>query len=470
MKGDVQGYSDAWQAIFELVREGHSWSGHERNCVFLNCRGEVESSKGRKVEKSFANISAVSGLDFADDGRAAALTDWDHDGDLDIWLRNRSGPRLRLMINRTAEHGGSRDAAFVALRLRGTLCNRDAIGARVEVIRDEPPAAPLIQTLRAGDGFLSQSSKWLHFGLGAVTRIAAVRVRWPGGATESFAGLQPGRRYVLEEGSGAAVEWTRPSAGGGIRLRASAQMAHKKTSSAQVLLPDRVVLPVLRYAMFDGSARRIEPRDGPILVNFWASWCLPCVAELKGLKANEERLRGAGLAILALCVDGLEEDGATDQADAQRLLEQIEFPFVSAAATAELMDKVDLMVRFLFDRHPAFAVPTSLLIDGQGRLAAIYRGPVEVERLLRDLAALKLPSTDLRRLAAPMPGRRYEPLMAHRLGSLARRFLDRYEEDHLRFLGLAADQADAIVGRLDTTQLPDARRQWIAKVRSDAHY
>ena len=45
----------------EKLDRGASWSGHERNCVFLNTS-----------DLRFANISAVSGLDFDDDGRGLA--------------------------------------------------------------------------------------------------------------------------------------------------------------------------------------------------------------------------------------------------------------------------------------------------------------------------------------------------------------------------------------------------------------
>ncbi len=88
--------------------------------------GSSTSAGGR-----FANISAVSGLDFPDDGRAVALVDWDHDGDLDMWLSNRNAPRLRLMRNDTPTGNH-----YLALRLvgNGTTTNRDAIGARVEVV------------------------------------------------------------------------------------------------------------------------------------------------------------------------------------------------------------------------------------------------------------------------------------------------------------------------------------------------
>ena len=68
--------------------EGRSFSGRERNCCFLNTGG-----------KRFATVSAISGFDFIDDGRGIAVTDWDSDGDLDMWISNRNAPRLRLMRN-----------------------------------------------------------------------------------------------------------------------------------------------------------------------------------------------------------------------------------------------------------------------------------------------------------------------------------------------------------------------------------
>ena len=143
-----------------MLRSGHSFSGRERNCVFLNCRNE-----------QFANVSAVTGLDFEDDGRALATTDWDHDGDLDVWLLNRTGPRLRFMKNQTIRHSTPAHAQFLSIGLQGTKSNRDAIGARVEVVTDQSNDDRMVATLTAGDAFLSQSSKWLHFGLSDATEV-----------------------------------------------------------------------------------------------------------------------------------------------------------------------------------------------------------------------------------------------------------------------------------------------------------
>ena len=139
-----------------MIFQGRSFSGRERNCCFLNTLANP-AARGR-----FANISATSGLDFADDGRAVAVVDWDHDGDLDLWISNRNAPRLRLLRN-DAQSGNH----FLAVRLvgNGETTSRDAIGARLELTLDGADTR-LIKTLRAGEGFLAQSSKWIHFGLG----------------------------------------------------------------------------------------------------------------------------------------------------------------------------------------------------------------------------------------------------------------------------------------------------------------
>ena len=98
-------YGAAWQAVMQLVRKGSSWSGYERNCAFLNMGGKFVAS------------SHVSGLDFVDDGRGVAVSDWDQDGDLDLWFRNRTAPRIRIMLNSSSS---GRPGRVVAFRLEGT--------------------------------------------------------------------------------------------------------------------------------------------------------------------------------------------------------------------------------------------------------------------------------------------------------------------------------------------------------------
>jgi len=433
-------YVAGWQATLSLLREGMSWSGSERNCVFLNAPG-----------LRFTDISAASGLDYADDGRGLAVVDWDADGDLDLWLANRTGPRLRLMLNE-----GATDNQYVALKLRGTTANRDAIGARVEIESLDPagqghhPNNALVRTVYAGDGFLSQSSKWLHFGLGTEPDIERVTVRWPGGESESFSGVRPGRRYELVQGRGAAsVVATRQA----VKLDTSLQQQPPQSTAAErVSLPIRLPLPLLRYTPSAGGGdqetvglrqpgNQGRPRR-PLLLNFWASWCLPCISELKELTARAPAIDAVGLDVLALSVDGLDRDQVTGRPDAERTLSKIGFPFASGFATTELLEKIELLQDVLLDRSLPFAVPISLLLDRDAKLAATYRGRMEVDEMLRDAQNLDVSRQQRRMASSPLSGsagRWVTPPPGTNPLWLAQSFNERYPEDAERFLRLALE-------------------------------
>ena len=142
-------YREGWARVSDLIETGGSLSGRERNCCYLNLGGE----------RRFADVSYASGLDFPDDARAVAVVDWDHDGDLDLWVTNRTAPRLRFLRN-----NGTPGHAGLSVRLQGIRGNRDAIGARLELRGAGGPAGSIYRSVQAGNGYLAQSSKWVHFG------------------------------------------------------------------------------------------------------------------------------------------------------------------------------------------------------------------------------------------------------------------------------------------------------------------
>ena len=192
--------------LFREVRSGTSWSGNERNTCFLSTGAKVASGGG------FMDVSGASGFDLPDDGRGMTPVDWDGDGDLDIVTSNRNAPQIRFLRNDIPGAGKH----WLGIHLQGTgKVNRDAIGARVTVLLEDGP--PLIRTLRAGEGFQAQNSKWLHFGLGASDKISRVTVAWPGGETQSYDGVQSDQRYRLVCGDPAVkterprtIEWPTP--------------------------------------------------------------------------------------------------------------------------------------------------------------------------------------------------------------------------------------------------------------------
>jgi tetratricopeptide (TPR) repeat protein len=173
-------YENGWNALNELIREDYSWCGREPNVFYRRPKGA----------ERFYDFSGVSGLDFADDTRAFAVTDIDGDGNLDVVLKSRLGPQIRAMRNNCGI-----GKKVVAVRLHGTKSNRDAIGARVEVNGH-------VQWLSAGSGFLSQHTKTLYV---ATPAEAEVKITWPSGIIEIHK-AEPGYIYDATEGS---AEWKR---------------------------------------------------------------------------------------------------------------------------------------------------------------------------------------------------------------------------------------------------------------------
>jgi len=413
----------------------------------LNCRGA-----------RFANVSSVTGLDFVDDGRALGVTDWDQDGDLDVWLGNRTGPRLRLMRNSTIDGSGHHtDYGYVAFRLQGTKSNRDAIGARVTVQLAQragdpapgktgrrvpaptPAARPLIQTLRAGDAFLSQSSKWVHFGLGSRTEVEKVEVRWPSGTVESFSDIRAGERYQLVEGSGQAE--LLPPTTREVVLAPGRQESAPISSVSRTYLSNRVPIPLVNYQPFDGGPERaVNVAGRPLLITLWASWCQPCLVELHDMAREAESLRKAGLDVLALSIDGLDSSQPTTAADARAALERLAFPFSSGMATREMLDKLSVVESILFNYETGLAVPTSYLFDSEGHLAVAYKGPVNLAQLQQDVEQLDVPLAERRNLSAALPGRWINRPRLLLMRAVAGTFRDRgYDEDFARYMKLDAE-------------------------------
>jgi len=106
-------------------------------------------------------------------GRGATRADIDGDGDQDLLLFS-SGGRPRLLHNdqQTGHH-------WLRVRLRGNSCNRDAIGARVTVIRED--GSLLQQVVMPTCSYQSQVELPLTFGLHDHTTIRSLSVAWPGG-------------------------------------------------------------------------------------------------------------------------------------------------------------------------------------------------------------------------------------------------------------------------------------------------
>ena len=111
-----------------------------------------------------------------------------------------------------------------------------------------------------------------------------------------------------------------------------------------------------------GTTFRLSDHIGQqvVLIDFWATWCAPCLAEMPHLEAMQEKYKKNGLLVVAVSMDG--PDSISDvPAFAKR--NQMNFPV--------LLDE-DSSIASTY--NPRKSAPLSVIIDKGGHIAAVREG------------------------------------------------------------------------------------------------
>jgi hypothetical protein len=156
----------------------YSWNGNERNRLLVN-RGDGH----------FVEAATAYGVDSLGDGRGLAISDFDGDGDLDLIVSNYNRP-ANYFVNHTAKGN------WLKVRLRGRKNNRDGIGA---ILRIQTGDRRQMRVVTAGDGFASQYSRIVHFGLDAARQVDQLDVIWPNGHRQKFHGIAANQFLEIDE-------------------------------------------------------------------------------------------------------------------------------------------------------------------------------------------------------------------------------------------------------------------------------
>jgi thiol-disulfide isomerase/thioredoxin len=134
---------------------------------------------------------------------------------------------------------------------------------------------------------------------------------------------------------------------------------------------DRASAPEFGGRLLDGTEFSSAELDGNVAVlNFWGSWCAPCRVETPEFQEVYADVRDDGVEFLGLNVKETSEQFAL--AFVERF--GIEFP--------SLYDPRG-EVALAFRDYPANAIPSTIVLDRQGRVAAVYTGEVSQENLRR---------------------------------------------------------------------------------------
>ena len=374
-------YDDAWRAMNQRLTTS-SIASHQRNVLLRN--------DGRG---GFDEVSGTAGLDLDQDGRSFGVLDLDGDLDPDLVLMAaRQVPQLRVFRN---DYAGRH--AALALRLRGTASNRDAVGARVSVETDRMRRTKQVQ---AGSGFLSQHSKELLFGLGQSRRILKLVVDWPSGKTQVFTDVPLDRRLRLEEGGELGAE----PLGAAPAMAVDAAPAPRATLPGDTWLYEPVPAPGFSLPDLRGETRSLAALAGrPAVLLAWSARAQQSLAALQALAAGSGPLATAGVGAVALAIDA-----------------PAELPQVRAAAShagslpvvlasPEVALSYAILNRHLFMNRQDLRLPTAFLLDGEGRVVKAYRDRLDVSAIARDASGIEVSPAQRLARALPFAGRLYSP-------------------------------------------------------------
>lgn len=135
---------------------------------------------------------------------------------------------------------------------------------------------------------------------------------------------------------------------------------------------ERKTMPPVVLPLLDGGTWRLEDRRGQVVVvNYWASWCGPCWEETPGLVKLQRDEGRKGLAVVGVSVD---EGGLDNVRGFVRRL-GVTYPIALSQPMAQMA-------------YGLGGVPTTILVDRQGRVAKSYSGAVKEQDLRADVEVL----------------------------------------------------------------------------------
>jgi hypothetical protein len=154
----------------------------------IPAHGTIDSAGGRRFELSTRDVGPYFSARHV--ARGAAFGDLDDDGDIDIVVNHMDGsPAILSNDTPLTNH-------WIRLRLVGTVSNRDAIGARVDVVAG---GRTITRQRKGGASMQSTNDPRLLIGIGAADKVDQLTIRWPSGTISILERMAADKSYEIVE-------------------------------------------------------------------------------------------------------------------------------------------------------------------------------------------------------------------------------------------------------------------------------
>lgn len=118
--------------------------------------------------------------------------------------------------------------------------------------------------------------------------------------------------------------------------------------------------PEIEFQTNNGKSGSLTQQKGAVvLINFWASWCQPCMEEMPALRMLEDHFKDKGFVMFAFNIGGDHAESFQAKVSSSKMPKNLVFNFSKSQLKPYSVD----------------GIPLSVLINKEGKIHRVYRGP-----------------------------------------------------------------------------------------------